>query len=131
MGRSISATTQSSRIKLLGRQETDMLDVLMLFPSSGEVSEIDDFIAGFVADIKPTEGLRSLRVSTGDVMSRGARPPFNRVVELSFDSLDNWMAWVLAPARAPNQDAPERAAKGAALERLQPLILFFDVAEPV
>jgi hypothetical protein len=45
----------------------------------------------------------------------------SRVIELSFDLLESWTAWVMAPERAGKQDA---------FARVEPLILFFEVAEP-
>jgi hypothetical protein len=98
-----------------------MLDVLMLFPSSAEAAAIDDFVTRFLPEIRQADGLHSLRVSKGDLMSRGGRPPYSRVIELSFESLDNWMGWVMAP---------QRFGKLEEFARVEPLIMFFETTEP-
>ena len=99
-----------------------MLDVLVLVPSSADSAAVDEFVAGFARDVRQAAGLLSYRASVGDVMSRGAPPPYGRVVELQFDSLASWMGWVMAP---------ERATSRAALEQVQPLIMFFEVEQAV
>lgn len=98
-----------------------MLEVLVLFPSSTDASEIDGLLASFIPSISKAQGLRSLRVSTGDLMSRGGPSAYGRVIEMSFDSLANWMAWVLAP---------ERQAQGSSFDLLKPVVLFFEASDP-
>jgi hypothetical protein len=48
---------------------TTMVDVLILFPASVNTSEVDDFIGRFVPVVKEARGLRSVRISAGDLMS--------------------------------------------------------------
>ncbi len=64
-----------------------MLDILTLFPVSADPSEVEAFVANFVSVISKADGFRSVRTSSGDVMSRGGPPPFRKVIELSFASL--------------------------------------------
>lgn len=58
-------------------------------------------------------------------MSRGGPPPFTKVVELWFDSLDDWMAWVRAHPLTEGSPEAEQVSK------LSPLILYYDVTEQV
>lgn len=97
-----------------------MLDVLMLFPKSADPQELDRFLSIAISAMKRAPGLRSVRISVGDLMARGAPPPFSKVVEASFESLAAFMAFVQAPDRQGGQDP---------LDRLNPLIVFFEVAE--
>ena len=43
--------------------------------------------------IKQAHGFRSLRQSEGDIMSPLRPPPFSKVIEISFDSLEDVMAF--------------------------------------
>ena len=98
-----------------------MLDVLILFPASAGTADVDAVVAAVVPSLSGVQGLRSIRVSTGDLMRRGGPSGYSRVIELSFDSLGDWMAWALAP---------ERQDSTAAFDRLQPDVLFFDAVDP-
>ena len=98
-----------------------MLDVLVLFPSSTSASDIEGLLASFIPSISKAQGLRSLRVSTGDLMSRGGPSSYGRVIEMSFDSLADWMAWVLVP---------ERQEQGSSFDLLKPVVLFFEASDP-
>ena len=100
-----------------------MLDVLTLIPAEAESSDVAAFIAGLVPSISEARGLRSLRISAGDIMSRGGPPPFSHVIEMSFDSLADWMAWVLDPEQ---QQRPE----GHPFDRIKPTILYFEATDP-
>jgi hypothetical protein len=98
-----------------------MLDVLMLFPRTADAAQLDAFLAAYVPALKAAPGLRSLRLSQGELMAKGARPAYSAVLEASFDSLADWMAQV------PTAD---RTAERDAFDRLDPLVLFFEVREP-
>jgi hypothetical protein len=98
-----------------------MLDVLMLFPKSGDAGSLDEPIARIVAVIKENAALRSLRVSEGDLMARGGPPPWARVIEASFDSLADWMATVDSLNR-PQADLADAV-------RVDPTVVFFEARE--
>ena len=69
-----------------------MINVLVLFPISADPKVLDDFLSNTaIPFLKQARGLRSLKISSGDLMS-GGPPPYSKVVEASFDSLDDWMA---------------------------------------
>ena len=97
-----------------------MIDVLFLFPKSTDLKALDDFISNsFIPGLKQAQGLRSLKVSAGDLMSAGGPPPYSRVVEASFDSLDEFMATV------PLDGQPEKEY----MRSLGTLILFYEASE--
>ena len=97
-----------------------MLEVVTLFPESAAAADIDAFIDGFLPQMRGTKGLRSIKVSEGEMMSQGGKPPYSRAMLLSFDSLADWMAWVMTP---------EREGRLAEFTTTKPLILFFETAE--
>jgi hypothetical protein len=98
-----------------------MLDVLMLFPRTADAEQLDAFLSAYIPALKAAPGLRALRVSEGELMAKGQRPPYSKVLEASFDGLADWMAQV---------PTPDRAAEREAFDRLDPLVLFFEVREP-
>jgi hypothetical protein len=103
------------------QEATRMLDVLILFPKSADPEALGEFVPQLVAVMKESSGLRSLRLSEGDLMARGAPPPYSTVIEASFDSLTDWMAHV---------DTLKRRQDFAAFEPLDPLVMFFEAREP-
>jgi hypothetical protein len=104
-----------------------MLDVLQLFPSETDAAEVDALVAQrLIPLMKQAPGLRSLRVSEGTIMSRGAPAPYSRIVEASFDGLADWMGVVDALNAGFATASP---AERESAERNAPLIVFFDVVD--
>ena len=97
-----------------------MLEVLMLFPREADRGELEAFLSGFIPSVRDAPGLRSHAVSSGELMSRGERPPFTTVVRLSFDSLADWMALIPSAERREERDR---------FDRLGPLVLFYEASE--
>ena len=81
-----------------------MITVLALFPSSIENNILNDLSARTTNALRTAEGLRSIKVSEGDVMSPGGPPPYSKVVEASFDSLESFMAWVQTPSAQDDKE---------------------------
>ena len=81
-----------------------MIKVLSLIPSTIEENTRDQLAEKMVGAIKQAKGLRSLSVSEGHIMSPGGPPPYAKVVEASFDSLDDFMAWVQSPAAQEDRE---------------------------
>jgi hypothetical protein len=94
-----------------------MLDVLMLFPATANAAEVDEVLDRIAGGWVTAPGIQSLRRSQGQLMSPGAPPPFSRVLEATFDSLEAFIAQVPGPDRAEEREA---------LDRLAPLIIFFE-----
>jgi hypothetical protein len=107
-------------------KEAQMLDVLLLFPLELDAAEVDELLAKrLIPQFTRATGLRSLRHSDGTVMSRGAPSPYSRVLEASFDTLADWMATVNALNSMGGSSADREA-----FQRLAPLVVFFEVAQP-
>ena len=81
-----------------------MIRVLSLIPSSMEENKRDQLAKKMIRDIQQAEGLRSLSVSEGHIMSPGGPPPYAKVIEASFDSLEDFMAWVQTPAAQKDKE---------------------------
>jgi hypothetical protein len=73
-----------------------MVNVLMLFPKSADLKAVDDF-SPTDDSIKQAHGFRSLKQSEGDIMSPMGPPPYSKVIEISFDSLEDVVAYGQSP----------------------------------
>ena len=79
-----------------------MVNVLFLFPRSADPKMLDDLISNaLIPRLKTAKGLLALTMSDGQIMGRSA-PPYSRIVEASFDTLENMMA------TAPADGTPEK-----------------------
>lgn len=95
-----------------------MINVIFLFPKSADPNELDEFISNtLIRDFKKTQGLLSLKISEGQIMSRKGPPPYSRIVEATFDTLENLMA------SAPEDGAPEKEQ----MDKLGGLMMSYDV----
>jgi hypothetical protein len=97
-----------------------MLDVLFLWSKSDDVGVADEMISSLIPILRGMPGLHRLRVSEGDLMSRGGPPPYSRVIEASFASLADWMASVETFKSRPDF---------AKYDAIAPLIVFFDARD--
>jgi uncharacterized protein (TIGR02118 family) len=98
-----------------------MIDGLFLFPKSIDPQTLDDFLSTrFRPQHMKLPGLRSFKLSVGDLMSPSGPPPYSRVAETSFESLDDVMAIVQSPASQAVRDY---------MKSLGTLILMYEVIE--
>ena len=97
-----------------------MLNTLALFPSKIDAAALDDLVANAVAALKTADGLLSLEVNEGQMMSAGGPPLYSKVILAKFKSLETFMAWVETPAAQANKD--KMVSNGV-------VRLFFNVAE--
>ena len=75
-----------------------MINVLALFPNTIDPEVLDELISKMIPAFKQGQGLCSLKISDGHVMSPGGPPPYSKVIEASFESLEDFMAWAQTPA---------------------------------
>jgi hypothetical protein len=95
-----------------------MVRLQALFPKSTDPQTLNRFLS--VADvIKQSHGFRSLKQSEGDIMSPLGPPPFSKVIEISFDSQED----VLAFARANPLEGRDH------LKSLGVVMLIYDVSD--
>jgi hypothetical protein len=97
-----------------------MINVLTLFPKSADLKAIEDFISSqMIPTLKQVHGLRSLKLSVGDLMSP-VPPAYSKVVEASFDSMDDWWA---------NTQTPEAQAEKEFMISVGCVMLFYEVTK--
>jgi len=76
-----------------------MIRALFVIPKSAEAVVSDGNLIKFSGpDGQPIPGLRSVMQSDGPLMSPSGPPPYGKVIELTFDSLDEVMAHVQSEA---------------------------------
>jgi hypothetical protein len=98
-----------------------MITVLYQFPRSTNQQALDDFLeVELLPGLKGAEGLNSLQMSSGDLMSAGGPPPVSKVVQAFFLSLEALFAYVQSPAGLATQEF---------LEETGTLIVFYEVEE--
>lgn len=81
-----------------------MINVLALFPITIEPKVLDDLLSKLIPGFQQADGLRSLKISEGHVMSPGGPPPYSKVIEASFESLEVFMDWVQTPAAQADKE---------------------------
>lgn len=98
-----------------------MITVLYQFPRSTDQQALDDFlIAKLLPGLKGAEGLHSLQMSSGDLMSAGGPPPVSKVVQAFFPSLEALFGYVQSPGGLATQEF---------LEETGTLIIFYEFEE--
>jgi hypothetical protein len=69
-----------------------MVHTLILFPKSTDAQVLDRFFSS-TNFLKQAHGFRSLKQSEGDIMSPMGPPPYSKVIEVSFDSQEDVLAF--------------------------------------
>ena len=81
-----------------------MIRALSLIPNTIKEKKRDQLAEKMIHAIQQADGLRSLSVNEGHIMSPGGPPPYAKVIEASFDSLEDFMAWVQTPAAQADKE---------------------------
>jgi hypothetical protein len=81
-----------------------MIHVLTLFPNTIGQEELDNILSKIMPAFKEADGLRSIKTSAGHIMSPGGPPPYSKVIEASFESLELFMGWVESPEAQSTKD---------------------------
>ena len=85
-----------------------MFKGLFLFPKTGDTSEVEAFVDGeFLPAFKGLRGLHSFTGSAGALLASGD-PPFVRVVEAMFESLEAAQAAVESAAGDAEREGVRR-----------------------
>ena len=79
-----------------------MVNTLALFPISMETEKMEELLSSQISSMKKAEGVMSIRVSEGHLMSPGGPPSFSKVLESSWSSLEALMSWVQSQTPADN-----------------------------
>jgi|GEM_PF-3596540 len=81
-----------------------MINSLTLLPKSIDVERVDDLLSKLISSVKQANGLLKLKVNEGPLMSPGGPSSYAKVVEASWQSLEDFMAWVQSPAAQDDKD---------------------------
>ena len=99
-----------------------MISSITLFPKSIDSKKIEDIISQLSNSMKSASGLKTLRVSDGDLMSPGGPPSYSKVVETTWESLEDFMAWA-------KDQSPERQAEKKFLIKNDAILLYYEVKD--
>jgi len=94
-----------------------MIKAITLFPSDAEAAVVDAMMNDIVSLLKQTPGVQSITTNQGYLMSPGGAPAYSRVVEFTFDSLENMMSWTQSQAAQ---------AQKQQMSSLNPVMLYFE-----
>lgn len=75
-----------------------MIIAVSLFPKSINTQRLEKALSKQIKSLESAEGLISLQVSKGDLMSPAGPPEYQKVVQVGWESLEDMMAWVQTPA---------------------------------
>ena len=71
-----------------------MITSITLFPKSVDLDEMEEFLSGvMIPSLKKALGFLAVKASDGHLMSPAGPPDYAKVVEFSFDTLENFYAW--------------------------------------
>jgi len=106
----------------LHKKEKMMVNSLTLIPKSIDSEKLEDLLSKQIASMKRANGLRALKMSEGPLMSPGGPPSYSKVVETTWESLEDFMAWVQNQTSANHADKDFMIESGA-------ILLFYEVKE--
>ena len=98
-----------------------MIHMLTLTPKSIDPAKVAEIQANLISSLQSAEGILSIQISEGHLMSPGSPPAFSQVIEVSWQSLEKMMAWTQAPS-TNNEDKDFLLSHGG-------LMLFYEVKE--
>ena len=99
-----------------------MISSIALFPKSMDPEKMENLLSKQASSMKAMRGLLSLKASEGHLMSPGGPPEYSKVLESSWESLEDFMAWVESQKSENHNDKEFLLINGAVL-------LFYEVKE--
>ena len=96
-----------------------MLNMLVIFPKSMDADKVDELLSTLVSSLRARDGLLSMQVSEGGLMSPGGAPAYSKVLEVVWESLAHMMAWTETAADLENP-------KDAIIDK-RGVVLFYEV----
>ena len=99
-----------------------MISSITLFPNSIDSQKIEDIVSRTISSMKSASGLNTIKMSDGDLMSPGGPPSCSKVMETTWESLEDFMAW------AQNQ-TPEMQADKDFMINNGAVLLFYEVKD--
>jgi hypothetical protein len=112
----------SQPVRVLITKGEIMINSLTLFPNSIEPEKMEGLLSKLIESMKKAKGLQEVKVSKDHLMSPGGPPAFAKVLETTWASLEDFMAW------AQNQPPEDHADKDFLIEN-GAVLLFYEVEE--
>jgi hypothetical protein len=103
--------------KKIPKKESLMIKAISLFPNDADADTVDAMLGYLVSSLKQTPGVQSITTNEGNLMSPGGPSAFSRVVEFTFDSLENMMTWT------QSQSAQTQKQQ---MSSLKPVMIYFE-----
>jgi hypothetical protein len=110
------------KITLFPKKENFVIKSLALFPTSMNPEKLEELLSKQVASMKSAKGLQSLTTSEDHLMSPGGPPAYSKVLESSWESIEDFLAWV------GSQKPEDQADKNFMLDN-GAVLLYFEVKE--
>jgi hypothetical protein len=98
-----------------------MINLLILIPRTVKSQVVDNIFTKILPALKQAQGLCELKVSEGHIMSPGGPPPYSKVIEASFESLEVFLTW--AKQISTSQSVKELMVKNGIIS------IYFEVSE--
>jgi hypothetical protein len=93
--------SQTDPKKLL-LQENSMITAITLFPKSMDIDQIEEFISSnMIPSLTKAPGFLHVKTSEGHLMSPAGPPDYSKVLEFSFQTLEDFYAWTQASEEQP------------------------------
>lgn len=99
-----------------------MISSITLFPNSIEPEKLEELLSKSIESMKNAKGLLKIKVSKDHLMSPGGPSAFAKVLETSWETLEDFMAW------AQNQTPEAHTDKDFMIEN-GAVLLFYEVEE--
>ena len=99
-----------------------MISSITLFPKSIDSQKIEEIISRMIASMQSISGLKIIKISDGSLMSPAGPPSYSKVVETTWESLEDFMAW------AQNQTPEMQADKDFMIDN-GVVLLFYEVKD--
>jgi heme-degrading monooxygenase HmoA len=97
-----------------------MIQAIALFPSTTDLKKFENILTEMVSSLRKSKGFLSIHVSDSHIMSPGGPPPYSKVVQFTFDSLENMMNWAQSPAAQSQKES---------MRKYNSTMLFYEVKE--
>jgi heme-degrading monooxygenase HmoA len=97
-----------------------MIHSLTLYPKSIDSEKLEALLSKHIDSMKNAKGLQAIKVSKDSLMSPGRPSSFAKVLETTWESLEDFMMWV------QNQTPEDHADKNFLIEN-GAIFLFYEV----
>jgi heme-degrading monooxygenase HmoA len=97
-----------------------MIASLTLYPNSIEPGKLEALVSKQIESMKKAKGLQGIKASKDHLMSPGGPPAYAKVLETTWESLEDFMAWA-------QSQTPEAHAEKDFLIENGAVLIFYEV----